>query len=463
MKKLMVRFYISGIYAILDCAGIILSVFLAYGTYHLFNLGKEVTYEFSFLILFALILCGLVCSMMYLFGAYSRVSGILNVNEIKSVILGIVASLFVANAIFFSVRFMPSRYIVFISFLFMLLVLPLIRSVLYARLTSKSENAFASNALIYGCGDLARTLYNEICNSPRLNIKVCGFIDENPENSGKCINPSGLHTNNGCRVLGSLKDLPFLSHVYAIDEIFLAGPLTKENFEQIRTVKDSLNISVTYVPSMYGFFNHQVRLELLGNLPLVREQLAVSSIRFERVKRIFDLMVAAMLSAFLLPLMMFIALFIKLDSKGPVFFRQKRVGRNGRVFNMYKFRSMVQNAAPYAVNPDRPDDPRVTRVGRFLRKTSLDELPQIINVFRGEMSLVGPRPEMPFIVENYKDIHKERLKVLPGITGLWQLSGDRKKAIHENMDYDLYYIYNQSFFLDVTILLQTLVFAFKGV
>ena len=124
---------------------------------------------------------------------------------------------------------------------------------------------------------------------------------------------------------------------------------------------------------------------------------------------------------------------------------------------------MRTDADPYAVNPLDPRDGRVTRVGRFLRKTSLDELAQLINVLKGDMSLVGPRPEMPFIVETYNEIHRERLKVLPGITGLWQLSGDRKLAIHENMDYDLYYIRNMSFSLDVAILLETLLFAFRGI
>jgi lipopolysaccharide/colanic/teichoic acid biosynthesis glycosyltransferase len=123
---------------------------------------------------------------------------------------------------------------------------------------------------------------------------------------------------------------------------------------------------------------------------------------------------------------------------------------------------MFQDTARYAVTPTSFDDSRITRVGRFLRKTSLDELPQLVNVIKGEMSMVGPRPEMPFIVEQYDAEHRERLKALPGITGLWQLSGDRKKTIHENMEYDLYYLYNRSFFLDVTILFQTLVFAFKG-
>ena len=124
---------------------------------------------------------------------------------------------------------------------------------------------------------------------------------------------------------------------------------------------------------------------------------------------------------------------------------------------------MYTDAKPYEMNPIDISDPRVTRVGRFLRKISLDELPQIINVIKGNMSLVGPRPEMPFIVEKYNEIQRERLKVTPGITGLWQLSGDRKKAIHENLDYDLYYIRNVSFFLDLAILIETVFFAFRGI
>ena len=163
------------------------------------------------------------------------------------------------------------------------------------------------------------------------------------------------------------------------------------------------------------------------------------------------------------PFFIVFALLIKIDSKGPVFFKQERIGKDGKVFTIYKFRSMVSDAEPYQVNPLDPKDARITRFGRFLRKTSLDEIPQLINVLKGEMSLVGPRPEMPFIASGYTDIHRERLIILPGITGLWQLSGDRKKAIHDNMEYDLYYKNNMSFFLDLAILLETLIFSFRGI
>jgi lipopolysaccharide/colanic/teichoic acid biosynthesis glycosyltransferase len=137
-----------------------------------------------------------------------------------------------------------------------------------------------------------------------------------------------------------------------------------------------------------------------------------------------DLFISLILLCLSWPLFLAIASAIKIDSKGPIFFRHERVGKDGKVFQIYKFRTMVVDTDPYVVNPLDQSDPRITRAGRFLRKTSLDELPQVINV-KGEMSFVGPRPEMQFIVEEYNEIHKERLKILPGVTGLWQLSGDR--------------------------------------
>jgi len=158
-----------------------------------------------------------------------------------------------------------------------------------------------------------------------------------------------------------------------------------------------------------------------------------------------------------------LALIIRLDSRGPVLFRQERVGHGGRRFRMYKFRTMQTAASPYDYSPLSADDPRITRAGRFLRRTSLDELPQLLNVVQGSMSLVGPRPEMPFIVEQYTPAQRQRLQVKPGITGLWQLSGDRAFLIHENIEYDLYYIRHCNFFMDMAILLHTSVFAMRGI
>jgi lipopolysaccharide/colanic/teichoic acid biosynthesis glycosyltransferase len=176
-------------------------------------------------------------------------------------------------------------------------------------------------------------------------------------------------------------------------------------------------------------------------------------------KKIFDTVISLALILLLAPLFLAVALLIRMTSPGPAFFRQFRVGKDGQIFLIMKFRTMYVHTPSYHVSPASPLDERITRVGRFLRRTSLDELPQLINVLRGEMSLVGPRPEMPFIVARYNDLQRERLRVRPGITGLWQISADRTRPIHENMTYDLYYIQNRSLLLDAAILIRTVLFA----
>jgi lipopolysaccharide/colanic/teichoic acid biosynthesis glycosyltransferase len=183
----------------------------------------------------------------------------------------------------------------------------------------------------------------------------------------------------------------------------------------------------------------------------------------ELVKRLTDLLLGGLVLALLSPVVALVALFIRLDSPGPILFVQDRVGQGGRLFRIYKFRSMRTDAPPYASSPTSVEDPRITRFGRFLRRSSLDEIPQLLNVMRGEMSLVGPRPEMPFVVDGYTPAQCQRLSVLPGITGLWQLSADRAFPIHENVQYDLYYIRHRGFFLDLAVLIHTLVFAMNGV
>jgi len=179
-------------------------------------------------------------------------------------------------------------------------------------------------------------------------------------------------------------------------------------------------------------------------------------------KRVLDVALSSIALVLLSPILLFIAMLIKLDSPGSVLFIQNRVGLNGRVFRIYKFRSMYAESAEYEPSPTTSMDPRLTRIGRFLRRLSLDELPQLVNVIQGDMSLVGPRPEMPFIVQGYDPVQMKRLSVVPGITGLWQLSADRAFAIHENPDYDLYYVRNRGFFMDISILIHTALFAMRG-
>lgn len=180
-------------------------------------------------------------------------------------------------------------------------------------------------------------------------------------------------------------------------------------------------------------------------------------------KRMVDLILSTLLLIFFTPIFTLIALFITLDSSGPVLFVQERLGRDGKPFKMLKFRSMHKDTPSYGTSPVTTSDPRITRVGRFLRKTSLDELPQLVNVLLGDMSLVGPRPEMAFIARTYSSEQQQRLQVAPGITGLWQLSADRSFPIHHNIQYDLYYIRNRTLTLDLAILIHTLFVAMRGI
>jgi exopolysaccharide biosynthesis polyprenyl glycosylphosphotransferase len=190
-------------------------------------------------------------------------------------------------------------------------------------------------------------------------------------------------------------------------------------------------------------------------------------------KRIFDIVVSLLAIIAFSPFMAIIALAIKLTSPGPVLFKQERVGENGRIFRIYKFRSMVVNAEKlqHLVNEVTPEgktlhkrrnDPRITSVGRVIRKTSLDELPQFFNVLLGDMSLVGPRPELPWLVEMYEPWQHRRFEVPQGITGWWQINGRSDKPCHLNTDQDVYYIENYSFMLDIIILLKTVPALLKG-
>ena len=184
---------------------------------------------------------------------------------------------------------------------------------------------------------------------------------------------------------------------------------------------------------------------------------------YEPAKRIFDILGALVAVVVTGPLMLWVAFRLRRTGTAPLFV-QERIGRGGRLFRMYKFRTLRDDADPYATAPREQGDPRITPYGRWLRVTSIDELPQLWNVLRGEMSLVGPRPEMPFIVEGYDEWERRRMTVTPGITGLWQILGRKDLPMHENLHYDFYYIRNRSLTLDASILLRTVgvVFSRRG-
>lgn len=183
---------------------------------------------------------------------------------------------------------------------------------------------------------------------------------------------------------------------------------------------------------------------------------------YEGIKRMLDLVFALTGLVIFLPFWLLIGLLIRLDSPGKAVFTHTRVGKNGKPFILYKFRTMYKGVKDEELAPQSPHDKRITKIGRFLRRTSLDEMPQLINVLKGEMSLVGPRPEMPFIVENYTPLERKRLLVKPGLTGLWQIMGRKDLPLHHNVEYDFYYITRRSLWMDFVIILKTVAVVISG-
>jgi lipopolysaccharide/colanic/teichoic acid biosynthesis glycosyltransferase len=239
--------------------------------------------------------------------------------------------------------------------------------------------------------------------------------------------------------------------------------LGREKFTAVASAAAEAGAKLAYVPTQAISSDASIDYVDIDGLLLATVSVPISRSLYRATKRICDLLVSAILILIAAPLLAVVALAVHMDSTGPVIFKQRRVGKNGRPFDIYKFRSMRVDAPKYGFSPTESQDTRITRVGRYLRKTSLDELPQLFNVVKGDMSLVGPRPEMPFIVERYGPRERQRLCVTPGITGLWQLSADRAFLIHENLQYDLYYIRNRGLFMDLAILLHTAFFAMKGI
>jgi exopolysaccharide biosynthesis polyprenyl glycosylphosphotransferase len=313
-----------------------------------------------------------------------------------------------------------------------------------------------TTALIYGAGVVGRKLLDKFKQSPKLGYHVAGFIDDNSGLNGKAV--------SGVPVLGDFTSLRAMIKASGATKLFIALPQVPS-----RVVIDILNVcrethcEFQIVPSLYDIVIQRVKVTELEGIPLIGVTEPNYSYKTRIAKRMFDFFASLTLLILTSPAMILLALAVKLSSKGPIFFIQKRVGQHGRRFRFIKFRSMYTDTPIYAITPQSKHDPRITPIGRFLRRSSLDELPQLWNVLRGDMSLVGPRPEMPFIVDQYNELQRQRLNVKPGITGLWQISADRKNAIHENMDYDIYYINNQSLLLDMVILVRTVVSCLHGI
>lgn len=280
----------------------------------------------------------------------------------------------------------------------------------------------------------------------------------------KEISTESLGVKGSAKILGDYSRLEHTIKEHNVDVIWLNDPyLSEGELDQIHSLCDSYNLELCVAPAVGKIPSVAIEAFKVGGQQVLLREMKINRRPFyNTTKRFLDLITAGIAFLVLSPLYFIIAIFIKMDSKGPVIFKQIRIGKDGKPFMMYKFRSMKVGSPKYAEAANDKTDPRITKIGRFLRKTSLDEMPQLLNVLNGSMSLVGPRPEMEFIVKEYNSYQRLRLAIKPGITGLWQISADRRIPIHQNMDYDINYILNRSFLTDLIILWRTVWTAING-
>jgi exopolysaccharide biosynthesis polyprenyl glycosylphosphotransferase len=338
------------------------------------------------------------------------------------------------------------------------------KSILYMVVSALHSRGYGTErVLIYGSGCTGRRVFSALARSPKLGLDPVAFVDDDPGKVGGVVFEMGYERRRSAPVLqGPVVEDLLATH--QIDSVIVAIPsVSRERFLDTVDQAFAANVGVSFVPSHFLPSDPSVDYQNIDGVFLASFDKSAPKAGYEILKRLVDVVLSLTLLVLGLPLFLALGLLIRFDSPGSILFRQRRVGKAGKIFNMYKLRTMHPHAEPYEFSPKQSTDPRITRLGRFLRRTSLDELPQLLNVLEGSMSLVGPRPEMPFIVDKYNDRHKRRLQVKPGVTGLWQLSGDRAFLIHENIEYDLYYIQYRNFFMDAAILLHTLVFAMRGI
>ena len=329
------------------------------------------------------------------------------------------------------------------------------------RLKLNGENS--RSFLIVGTGKTGKDLRDRIVENPQLNLTFAGFVSDDNKSNEKIQD-----------VITPLKELREAIVSKKIQDVFITLP--REKFADVDSLVQLLYdipVTIWVIPDYFSLVLQRAEVEEFAGIPLLNLRAPALKEHQVLVKRIFDLILAVLVAPFSLAVMAVISLVLKIEGKGSVLFVQERVGQNGCLFNMYKFRTMTIGAdLKYAGIGDvdevdimrhkLPDDPRITKVGKLLRKSSLDELPQLFNVFLGNMSFVGPRPELPWVVAGYEKWQHKRFSISPGITGWWQIMGRSDRPMHLHTEDDLYYIRNYSILLDIRILLITIGKVVKG-
>jgi len=409
-----------------------------------------------------LIVVVLWLAILKLFGMYDGKRSQVLIDEIALLLVSVLASAFMLLGFLFLYRGLwYSRLVIVIAGAIALALLAVERMALaWLSRRMKSLGVGRKRVLILGAGDIGQTLARRFRTDRTLGGEPVGFADDDPAKIGKRFNEVPVMC-----ALSGIKDVIKSENISEV--IFATTQLPNQRMLDIITECEVLQVSFRIVPGILEIIASRVDIDEVGGIPLI----TVTEIGLKGfnafVKRSIDVVVSAVLLVILSPVYLLISILIKLDSRGAVFYSQERVGKDGRTFKMYKFRSMVTGADEMIPELEKmseteghifkiKEDPRMTRIGKWLRRLSLDEWPQLFNVLIGDMSLIGPRPPLPREVVKYSPWHKKRLRVAPGITGLWQVSGRSLLPFEDMVRLDIYYIENWSLWLDVKIMFRTI-------
>lgn len=396
-------------------------------------------------------------ALMSSFSIYDGRKNLTLTDEFTNLILStLIAGITLAGILFLTYREVSRlMFVAFVIFVYFALIVwrGIIRTIYQYRNSARGK---ASRVLIIGAGPVGQEVGARITRQRYFNLELVGYLDDNVNKRSK--QPE---------ILAPLNEIREVVKKVHINNVVIALPSRAyETVNELVSTLFDLPVKVWIVPDYFQLTLHHAAIEDFAGIPMLDMRAPALTENQRMVKRIFDLLVTCLIMIPILPVMCITGLAIWLDDGRPILFQQKRVGENGHIFTMYKFRTMVKNAEDLRILVEqtdtngnllhkRPDDPRVTRLGQILRRLSLDELPQFFNVLRGTMSLVGPRPELPYLVNMYQPWQRKRFAVPQGITGWWQIHGRSNKPMHLHTEDDIYYIQHYSIWLDIQIIIRT--------
>ncbi|MDQ4075346.1 MAG: sugar transferase [Chloroflexota bacterium] len=407
------------------------------------------------------ILTVLMLANLHIEGLYRRQRSATWFDELYGIINATTTSILLVVFFFFFYRtYVYSRLIFVYAAALIVLFLAVARLLLRWWIRyMQQEGVGVTRVLIVGGGEMGRTLMRHIVAQPNMGYEVIGFVDDDPARQ---------YDIGRFKALGYTDQIPYLVRQHDVDKVIITLPWQyQRKIIQILEHCEQQAIQSRIVPDLFQLSLTRVTLDEIRGVPLIAMKEPALKGANLALKRFVDVAISGVVLLLFSPLLLLIALAIKVESPGSVLYKQSRVGRGGKLFTIYKFRSM-RNGADREVEllatlneADGPlfkirNDPRVTRVGKIIRKFSLDELPQLLNVLKGDMSLIGPRPALPNEVAQYQEWHRKRLEAAPGLTGLWQVSGRSDVTFDEMMLLDIYYTEQWSPMLDTMILLKTI-------